>query len=146
MFINKALIYGNITRDIELRTTQGGTSVASFSVATNRKYKVDGQQKEDVQFHNCVAWGKTAELMHQYLGKGSGVFIEGRLQTRKWEDKKGVTHYSTEIVVENMQFGPKSAGGGGNRGGAELDPDSEVGGGEAIEVVEVEETPDDFPL
>lgn len=110
MFINRVTLYGNLTKDIELRTTQGGTSVASFTVATNRKWRgQDGTTQEDSQFHNVVAWGKTAELMKQYLSKGSAVYIEGRLQTRSYDDKNGVKRYVTEVVVESMQFGPKSS-------------------------------------
>lgn len=109
MYINKVQLYGNITKAIELKTTQGGNSVTSFSLATNRTYKdKDGNKKEEVQFHNLVAWGKTAELINQYCGKGSPLYVEGRLQTRNYEAKDGSKRYVTEVVIESMQFGPKS--------------------------------------
>ena len=108
MNINRVFLYGNLTRDPELRQTQGGQAVCSFSIATNRKWKgKDGQQQEDVQFHNVVAWGKTAELVNQYMKKGSGLYVEGRLQTRSYVAKDGTKRYVTEVVVENMQFGAR---------------------------------------
>lgn len=101
--LNKAMIIGNITRDIELKKTQGGQDVCSFSVATNRSWKnKDGEKQEEVEFHNVVAWGKLAEIIAQYLKKGSKVYIDGRLQTRQWEDKDGGKRSTTEIVAENM--------------------------------------------
>ena len=110
MFINKAIIYGNLTRDPELKKLPNGNSVLNTSIATNRVWKdKSGEKREDVEFHNIVAFGRTAELVSQYLKKGSGVFIEGRLQTRSWETD-GVKKYMTEIIVENVQFGPKSSG------------------------------------
>ena len=106
MFLNKVLLYGNLTRDPELKSLPSGQAVSSFSMATNRKWKnKDGSSQEKAEFHNIVAFGKTAELICQYMTKGSGLFVEGRLQTRSW-DKDGTKHYMTEIVVENMQFGP----------------------------------------
>lgn len=108
MYINKAQIYGNITKDIELKSLPSGSAVCSFSVATNRTWKdKDGKKAEEVQYHNIVAFGKTAELIHQYMKKGSPIYIEGRIQTRSWETKDGGKRYTTEIVVEQMQFGPK---------------------------------------
>lgn len=106
--INKVMLYGNLTKNPEMRTTQGGHSVVSFTIATNRTYKdKDGTKKDDAQFHSCVAWGKTAELINQYCGKGSPLWVDGRLQTRTYEAKDGSKRYVTEVVVENMQFGPK---------------------------------------
>jgi len=108
MFINKAIIYGNLTRDPELKTFDNGGSVVNFSIATNRKWKNrDGQPQEEVQFHNIVAFGKQADNIAKYMRKGSGLYIEGRLQTRSWE-KDGVKKYMTEIIAENTQFGPKT--------------------------------------
>lgn len=101
--VNKVIIIGNLTRDPELRYTPNGQAVSSFGVATNRNW-VDkaGEKKEDVEFHNVVAWGKLAELTSQLLKKGRKVFIEGRLQTRSWEGKDGVTRQRTEIITEDM--------------------------------------------
>ena len=105
MFINKVILYGNITKDLVIKTLPSGSSVLSFSIATNRKWKDKaGKQQESVEFHNVVAFGKTADLINQYLSKGQGIYIEGRLQTRMWEKDK-VKRYSTDIIIEQMQFG-----------------------------------------
>ncbi len=125
MYLNKAQIYGNLTRDPEVRALPSGASVASFGVATNRTWKdKDGRKQEDTQFHNVVAFGKQAEVIAQYLKKGSSVYVEGRMQTRSWDDKaSGEKKYRTEIVVDNFQFGPKSAGAGsGSIGGFDSGP------------------------
>jgi len=103
MNLNKAMIIGNLTRDPELRTTPQGTSVASFGVATNLVWTdQSGQKQEKAEFHNIVAWRKLAEIIGQYLKKGSKVYIEGRLQTRDWVGQDGVKRYRTEIVADNM--------------------------------------------
>lgn len=112
MNYNKAIVIGNITRDPELKTTPSGTSVCTFSIATNRTWfdKNANTKKEEVEFHNIVAWGKTGELVHQYMKRGNQIMIEGRLQTRSWEGKDGKKNYRTEIVAENIQFGQRPAG------------------------------------
>lgn len=105
MDLNKAMIIGRLTNDPQMRSTQTGQNVASFSLATNRKWndKATGQQREDTQFHNIVVWGKLAEICNQYLKKGNQVYIEGRLQTQSWDDQAtGQKKYRTEIVAENM--------------------------------------------
>lgn len=103
MNLNKAMIIGNLTRDPEVRTTPQGTSVASFGVATNFVWKdANGQKQEKAEFHNVVAWRKLADIIGQYLKKGSKVYIEGRLQTRDWTGQDGVKRYRTEIIAENM--------------------------------------------
>jgi single-strand DNA-binding protein len=110
MNINKAMIYGNLTRDPELRALPGGGSVCSFSIATNRVYKkADGSRAEEVSYHNVVVFGRQAETSAQYLKKGSSAYVEGRLQTRSW-DKDGQKQYRTEIVAETVQFGPRPGG------------------------------------
>lgn len=112
MDLNRAQIIGNMTRDPELRTTQGGQSVCSFGVATNRRYTgKDGQQQEQTEFHNIVAWAKLAEIICQYLGKGRKVYIEGRLQTREWQGQDGNTRRTTEIVADNMIMLDRAGGG-----------------------------------
>ncbi|MBI1957475.1 MAG: single-stranded DNA-binding protein [Candidatus Niyogibacteria bacterium] len=122
MNLNKAFVIGNLTRDPELKTLPSGSAVCNFSVATNRTWKdKNGEQKKDVEFHNIVAFGRTAEIIHQYMKKGNGIFIEGRIQTRSWE-KDGKKNYRTEIVAEAMQFGPRLSGYGG-AGGAERPAD-----------------------
>ena len=103
MNLNKAMIIGNVVRDPEIRTTPGGQNVTSFSVATNMVWKdAQGEKQEKVEFHNVVAWRRLAEITGQYLKKGSKVYIEGRLQTRNWDDPSGVKKYRTEIVADNM--------------------------------------------
>lgn len=103
MNLNKAMIIGNLTRDPEVRTTPSGQTVASFSVATSRRWTdKEGQQKEQTEFHNIVAWRKLAEIVGQYIKKGSKVYVEGYLQTRSWEDQQGVKKYRTEIVADNL--------------------------------------------
>lgn len=111
--VNKAVIVGYLGKDPELRKTNGGTSVASFSIATNNKYKdKEGKEVSETEWHNIVAWGKTAEICAEYLKKGSLVYVEGQLKTRSWKDEKvDVTRYSTEIHVSTVQFLGKSAGG-----------------------------------
>ena len=109
MYINKVTLYGNLTRDPELKALPGGQQVASFGLATNRSFKnKEGQQQEQTEFHNIVAFGRTAEVMGQYLKKGRPAYIEGRIQTRSW-DKDGQKQYRTEIVVDTFQFGPQAA-------------------------------------
>ncbi|MDO8620577.1 MAG: single-stranded DNA-binding protein [bacterium] len=117
MFVNKVILYGNLTRDPELKALPSGSQVAEFAIATNRVYKdKNGAKQEEVDFHNIVAFGKTAEVIAQYLKKGRPIFIEGRIRTRSWESKDGTgKRYKTEIVLENFQFGPSlrdGAGGG----------------------------------
>lgn len=103
---SKAIITGNLTRDPELRTTPNGASVCSFSVAVNRIYKdANGEQREDVSFIDCSAWGKLGEMIAQYAKKGSGVLVSGRLDQRSWEDKTtGQKRSRVEIVVEDFNF------------------------------------------
>lgn len=100
MSMNYVIVYGNLGQDPELRYTQNQTPVASFSLATQEKYKEETQ----TEWHKIVVWGKTAENCSKFLKKGSSAIIEGKLQTRKWEDKNGTTHYTTEIVARNVQF------------------------------------------
>jgi single-strand DNA-binding protein len=108
--INRVLLIGRLTKDPELRYTQGGTAVASFSLASNRSYTAQNEKKEQVSFFNCVVWGKPGEITNQYMKKGMKVGIEGRLQQRSWQDQSGARRNTVEIVVENFQF--LSAGNG----------------------------------
>lgn len=111
MYINKAMVYGNLTRDPEMKALPSGQNVTSMSIATNRTYNdKDGNKQEQVEYHNIVVFGKTAENVAKYLTKGSSAFVEGRLQTRSWE-KDGQKQYRTEIVAETVQFGPKKENG-----------------------------------
>ena len=114
---SKAIITGNLTRDPELRSTGSGTNVCSFSVAVNRVYRdTNGENKEDVSYIDCSAWGKLGEMISQYAKKGSGVLVSGRLNQRSWEDKSGNKRSNTEIVVEDFNFlgGASGTNGGGS--------------------------------
>lgn len=103
MDLNKVMIIGRLTRDPEIRTTPNGSNVASFSVATGFTWTdQQGQKKEQTEFHNVVAWRKLADIIGQYLKKGSQIYLEGRLSTRSWEGTDGKKNYRTEIVVDNM--------------------------------------------
>jgi single-strand DNA-binding protein len=112
MYLNKAFLYGNLTRDPELKALPSGQQLASFGLATNRTYKdKNGQKQEATEFHNIVAFGRPAEVIAQYVKKGRPIFIEGRIQTRSWDDKEsGKKNYRTEIVVDNFQFGDGGRG------------------------------------
>ena len=113
MNVNKAIILGNLTRDPEVKTIPSGQTVASFSIATNRFWtdKTSGEKKKSAEYHNVIAWGRLAEIAQQFLTKGSLTYIEGRLQTRSWEDQQGNKKYRTEIVAERLQLGPRGSGG-----------------------------------
>ena len=111
MNFNKAIILGNVTKDIELKTLPSGQSVANFGVATNRFYTDKGGQKQQVaEFHNVVAFGKLAEICSRFLNKGKLVLVEGRIQTRSWQAQDGSKRYRTEVIMENMQLGPRGGG------------------------------------
>ena len=113
MYLNKALIIGNLTRDPELKALPSGAQVASFSVATNRVWKdKNGAKQESVDYHNIVVFGRQAENAAQYLKKGSSVLIEGRMQTRSWDAQDGTKKYRTEVIADRVQFGPRREGGG----------------------------------
>ncbi len=110
MYLNKAIIIGNLTRDPEMRALPSGQKVSSFSVATNRTWKdKDGNKQEGTEYHNVVVFGKQAETCNQYLKKGQNVLVEGRMQTRSWDAGDGTKKYKTEVVADRVQFGPKSA-------------------------------------
>jgi single-strand DNA-binding protein len=112
--LNRATILGNITRDPDSRTTPNGQNVVSFSVATSRRWKDQnsGEMKEVTEFHNCVAWGKLAQTIGTYCRKGSKVYVDGRLQTRSWDDPTGVKKYRTEIVADNLIMLDRKSDGG----------------------------------
>lgn len=101
--LNKVILIGNLTRDPEIRYTPSGTAVTTFTIATNRQWKTEsGDAKEDAEFHRIVAWDKLAEICAQFLKKGRQVYVEGRLQTRKWQTKEGEDKYTTEVVISEM--------------------------------------------
>ncbi len=151
MYLNKAFIIGNLTRDPEMRALPSGIKVTTFSVATNRVWKdQSGAKKEQADYHNIVMFGRQAEVAAQYLKKGSSVLIEGRIQTRSWDDKDGVKKYRTEIVADRMQFGPKMGGNGGGApyspAGDSKAPKTEAGELDTIEYPEEESNPEDIPF
>ena len=116
MYLNKAYLIGNLTRDPELKSLPTGNKVTQFSIATNRVYKLEnGTKQESTEYHNITVFGRQAETCAQYLKKGQSVLVEGRIQTRSWDDKEtSKKMYRTEIVAENVQFGNKA--GGASRG------------------------------
>jgi single-strand DNA-binding protein len=111
MNINKVILVGNLASDPEMRTAPSGQQVCSFRLATNRFWidKTTGQKQSKVEFHSIVAWGKLADLVSRYLTKGSMAFIEGRLETRSWQDPSGVKRFRTEVIATNIQLGPRTA-------------------------------------
>ena len=146
MDLNRATILGRLTRDPEVRTTPSGQSVATLAVATNRVWTDQtGVRQERSQFHNCVLWGRLAEIAGQYLAKGRRLYVEGRIETRDWTGQDGVKRYRTEIVAENiiMLDGPRSAPGGeAQAGGASVPPTPNA----PREVVEEEIKVEDIPF
>lgn len=150
MYLNKAMIYGNLTRDPEVKALPSGMNVCSFSLATNRVYKDrDGKRQESTDYHNVVVFGRQADTCAQYLKKGAGTFVEGRLQTRSW-DKDGQKQYRTEVVADRVQFGPRGGAGGGEGGGfagggAAAAGKQQADGG-ALDYPEEEINPEDIPF
>ncbi len=149
MYLNKAMVYGNLTRDPELKALPSGMSVCSMSIATNRVYNDrDGKRQEAVDYHNVVVFGKQAENSAKYLTKGNGVYVEGRMQTRSW-DKDGQKQYRTELVADRVQFGPKggsSSGGGAPSSSASSAPADEGKMPSVPDYPEEEINPEDIPF
>ena len=151
MYLNKVFLYGNLSRDPELKALPSGSQVANFGLATNRTYKdKNGAKQETTEFHNIVAFGRTAEVIAQYCKKGRPIFVEGRIQTRSWEGKEdGKKQYRTEIVVDNFQFGADGGKGGSGtsatRAGQEEQP-SPKDDGESIKYPDEEINPEDIPF
>ena len=129
--LNKVMIIGNLGGDPEMRFTASGQAVANFNVACNRRYTTrDGDQREETEWVRVVCWARLAEIAGQYLSKGRQVYVEGRLQTRQWEDRDGNTRYTTEVVAREMQMlGSRSGGGGGDFGGDDFGGGQQYGGG-----------------
>lgn len=114
MNLNKAQLIGRVTNDPEMKALPSGMSVVKFGLATNHVYKTkEGEKKETTQFHNCVAFGKVAEIIGQWVQKGQEVYVDGRIEYRTWDKKDGTKGYATEIVLENFQMGAKAKGGAG---------------------------------
>jgi single-strand DNA-binding protein len=108
MYLNKAFLYGNLTKDPEIKALPSGVKVASFGLATSRNWKdKNGAKQESTVFHNIVMFGTLADLAAQYLKKGKPIFVEGRIENRSWDAQDGTKKYRSEVVVENFQFGPQ---------------------------------------
>mgnify|MGYP001558075603 CR=1 FL=1 len=149
MYLNKAILIGNLTRDPELRSLPSGVKVCSFSLATNRVWKdKNGVRQESADYHNVVVFGRQAETVAQYMKKGSSILVEGRMQTRSWEDKtSGEKKYRTEIIADRVQFGAKSGGTGA--GTSNISSPKTSSNSEAVDAIEYPEediNPEDIPF
>ena len=129
--VNKVILVGNLGQDPIVRYTKAGQAVASFSLATSEKWTgKDGNKEEKTEWHRVIAWGKLGEICGEYLNKGKQVYIEGRLQTREWEDKEGVKHHTTEIVCNNMtMLGQAGSGSQSSSSGAQSSASSQGSSG-----------------
>lgn len=156
MYLNKAIIVGNLTRDPELKALPSGIQVATVSVATNRVWKdKNGARQESADYHNVVVFGRQAETTAQYLKKGAQVMVEGRMQTRSWDAADGTKKYRTEIVADRVQFGTRQSAGGsssaptsnpassGSQVSAKVDKNEAI---DTIEYPEEEINPEDIPF
>lgn len=145
---SKAIIAGNVTRDPDLRNTPSGATVCSFSVAVNRSYRDSGgSQKDEVSFFNCSAWGRTGETIHQYVRKGSGIIVSGRLSDREWTDRDGNKRNSIEITVDDFSF-VGSGNGNGNSGSYDSTPSAAASSSKSSSPKSAPDTeviPDDIP-
>lgn len=143
---NKVILMGNLTRDVELKHIPSGQAVANIGLAVNRRFKTkEGENREETTFVDCEAWGRTAEVMQQYLAKGRPVFIEGRLKLDTWQDKDGSNRSKLRVVVESFEFidsrGGDSGGGGGGGGGSQPAYSSSSGGGGQHEPIADDDIP-----
>ena len=153
MYLNKAIVIGNLTRDPEMRALPSGIKVCTFSVATNRVWKdKNGAKQESADYHNIVVFGRSAETAAQYLRKGASALIEGRMQTRSWE-QNGEKKYRTEVIADTVQFGPRSSGGGSAAGGSsrsqqpeDMDDAPPPSAGPGIDYPKDDINPDDIPF
>ena len=129
--VNKVILVGNLGRDAELRYTPGGAAVATLNLATTEVWndKASGQKQEKTEWHRVVLWGKSAESLSEYLTKGKQIYVEGRLQTRKWQDKDGNDKYTTEIRGDRIVLLGGGGGGGGMGGGSRSPQRATVGAG-----------------
>ena len=156
MYLNKALIIGNLTRDPELKALPSGVQVASLSVATNRVWKdQNGAKQESTDYHNVVVFGRQAETAAQYLKKGSSVLVEGRMQTRSWDGQDGKKQYRTEVVADRVQFGnrpgdgasrPLSSASGSSASSSKSAKADDTDGFPSVDYPEEEINPEDIPF
>lgn len=144
MYLNKAILVGNLTRDPELRSLPSGVKVTSFSLATNRVWKdKNGAKQEDTQFHNIVVFAQQAEIVAQYLKKGQTALVEGRIQNRSWDAPDGTKKYRSEIVADRVQFGPKAGGSGGSSSTAPAGVDTGGAGPHPADPIKTIQYPDE---
>jgi len=148
MYLNKAMLIGNLTRDPELRSLPSGVKVCTFSLATNRVWKdKNGARQEAADYHNVVVFGRQAETVAQYMKKGNSILVEGRIQTRSWDDKtSGEKKYRTEIVADRTQFGPKGGGAGGGAPAPGVVSKASAEEIDSIEYPEEDINPEDIPF
>lgn len=149
MYLNKAIIVGNLTRDPEKKALPSGQAVTNFSLATNRVWKdANGATQEAADYHNIVVFGRQAETAAQYLKKGQSAMIEGRIQTRSWDGEDGKKNYRTEIIADRVQFGPKAgaAQGGAADSGPSYDSDQDQNSAPTVEYPESDINPEDIPF
>lgn len=149
MYLNKVMLYGNLTSDPDLKSMPNGNKVVSFGLATNRSYKdQSGARKDVAEFHNIVAFGKLAEIFAQWLKKGRPVYLEGRIQTRSWDDQNGGgKKYRTEIVADNFQFGAGVKEGGDSAPTSSQDTSSSQAEElDTIDYGDMDINPDDIPF
>ena len=141
--VNKVILVGNLGRDPEVRNTPSGQAVAEFSLATNRRWRDrDGNRQEQTEWHRIVCWGRQAEIAGQYLTKGKQIYVEGRLQTRSWDDKQtGEKRYRTEIVCDNFQM--LGQRGDSHSPGPSGPPETGYGAGSGQQASQVADGPDD---
>ncbi len=128
--LNKVMLIGNLGQDPDVRSTPNGQTVANFSLATTERWKdkQTGNQEEKTEWHRIVVWGRLAELCRDYLSKGRSIYVEGRLQTRSWEDKDGNKKYTTETIAQTIQFLGKREGAGQNQGATQATPAAQTSG------------------
>ena len=142
--VNKVILVGNLGRDAEVKVTASGQSVASFSIATTETWTKDGEKKEKTEWHRIVLWGRQADTLQPYLTKGKQIYVEGRLQTRQWDDKDGNKRYTTEVKADRITL---LGGGGGGRGGGMMDRGASASHGGAMDEPPIEPiTDDDIPF
>jgi single-strand DNA-binding protein len=150
MYLNKAIVIGNLTRDPELKSLPSGIQVASFSLATNRVWKdKNGAKQESADYHNIVVFGRQAEIANQFLRKGGSVLVEGRMQTRSWDAADGSKRYRTEIVADRIQFGPRTSGSSTERAPAAQEHNEDAANVPPIDTIEYPEEEinvDDIPF
>ena len=147
MYLNKVMLIGNLTRDPELRSLPSGIKVCSFSLATNRVWKdKNGARQESADYHNVVVFVRQAETVAQYMKKGSSMLVEGRMQTRSWDDKDGVKKYRTEVIADRTQFGPRGSGGEGASSTKSATKETNSGDLDTIEYPEEDINPEDIPF